>query len=352
MSYTPESLVACPNLQSKLTQVFNANPAKFTTEPIALTEYLMSPVNRNGIAQLVNPGRGKIKTVELTYQPRILKGSSTADASLTCTATTERGNTSETYTIDETSSLKQEQLFSTDSLARMCEDNADFFNEQIMMMVAALDVDVNVKNATQLEALVGNWSTRAASVPFATVNGSDQLELRTVVSSGSYSPMVQSPYSLDQAAKVSNFGNYAVIGGMLWNGYVELNRSGCCTATGLNVGDIQSRFGSVSMYDPDVVTALGGDAYSFVLANGAAQVLTYNRWDGLFATQVPTESHGIIRSPWTGLPYDLTVKYDCGNIHVVLFAITKVVSLPADMYQTGDHLEGVNGVAVMKVNNA
>lgn len=89
-----------------------------------------------------------------------------------------------------------------------------------------------------------------------------------------------------------------------------------------------------------------------MIANGSAQVLYYNRWEGAFGRKDSNQAYGTITSPATGIPYDIVIKHDCGNIHVTLTATTKVVALPLDMYQTGDDMEGVNGIAVMQVVNS
>lgn len=348
MSYTPETLVACPNLQADINMMFGSGVVRNQSN-LGLTQYLNSPLNRSGIRMAVNPGLGKIKTAEVLYQPRIVKGSSNTDAALTCTATTVRGNTSQTYTIDPDENLQQEQIFSTDTLAYMCKDNDVWFREQIAAMIAALDADVNVKNATQLEALAGGYSSVATGVPYASFSG-DILQLQTEVPSGT-DPFPQSAQALQTVAMMSNFGQFAVIGGASWYSYNQLMNAGCCADSGLDLRAIQMQFGAANVLDWDASTALGGAAYSFVLSNGAAQILTYNRWEGLFGISTVNDRKFTIVSPETGLKYDISIVYDCGNIHVVIYAITKVVALPLDLYQTGDELEGVNGVAKLQVVN-
>lgn len=355
MSYTPDSLVACPNLQTNLTNIFNATSNVLYTQPIPLTEFLMSPSNRNGLEQLVRPGGGKLRTVELTYQPRILESEVESDVATSdlCTATTERGNTSAEYTIDETSNLFVQQKFSADSMIRSCEANELFFENQIMKMVVALDTKVNAKNATQTYALLGGWSAEVDQISNATLNG-NALELRTLVPSSTYEPFPVSIEALDAAAMVSGFGQYAVIGGMTWFQYNRNLRAGCCTSYGLNVGEIQAFYGSANMYDKHVVAATGSGADNFVLANGAVQLLWYTRGEGLFGARYSggAQNYGTITSPATGLDYDLVIKHDCYNISVTLTATTKVVGMPADMFQTGDDMEGVTGAALMTVVNS
>lgn len=314
----------------------------------------MSPLNRNGLAQLVAPGSAKLKTVQLVYQPRQLQSDVQTDVSTSslCTASTERGTTSAEYTIDETSNVFNEQLFNVDSLARACEDNNMFFDEQIMRMIAAADERVNTKNAVQLEALAGAWSAEVSDISNATLSG-NTLQLRTLVPSSTFEPFPVSIEALDAAAMVSNFGPYAVIGGMTWYQYNRRLRAACCSQYGLDAGEIQALFGSANMYDKAAGTALGGTAYNFVLANGAAQVLYWNRSQGLFGERFSggSQNFGIVTSPATGIPYDVVIKHDCYNISVTVTATTKVVALPTDMYQVGDDMWEVNGIAKMQVAN-
>lgn len=354
MSYTPDSMVACPNLQARLNDIFTNKAAQFYMQPIPLTEYLMSPINRNGLSMMVAPGSAKLKTVQLVYQPRQLQTDVQTDVSTSslCTAETERGTTSAEYTIDETSNVFNEQLFNVDTLARACEDNNDYFNEQIMRMIAAADVRVNTKNAVQAAALVGGWSTEVADITNATLSGND-LQLRTLVPSSTFEPFPVSIEALDAATMVSNFGPYAVIGGMQWYQYNRNLRAACCSQYGLDAGEIQALYGSANLYDKAVSTALGGAEFNLVIANGATQLLYWNRAQGLFGERYSggAQNFGVVVSPATGIPYDVVIKHDCYNISVTVCATTKVVALPADMYQSGDDLEGVNGLAVLEVAN-
>jgi len=122
MSYTPSSLVACPNLQDRLDSVFENENARFFTDKIPFSEYLMSPLNRNELSQKVSPGKAKVRTVELTYQPRTLYSDVQTNVTDYCSASTERGNTSTEYSIDTTQNLFFEQQFQVEDLKASCED--------------------------------------------------------------------------------------------------------------------------------------------------------------------------------------------------------------------------------------
>jgi hypothetical protein len=54
----------------------------------------------------------------------------------------------------------------------------------------------------------------------------------------------------------------------------------------------------------------------------------------------------------SGVPYDLRVVDNCGlGYSIFVKATTKVVALPADMFDVGDNLNGVNFVNSVEVVN-
>ena len=52
-----------------------------------------------------------------------------------------------------------------------------------------------------------------------------------------------------------------------------------------------------------------------------------------------------------GVPVDLTLKDDCGNLSVIVTATGKVVTLPTDIYEAGDKFAGVNYVNCVSIVN-
>lgn len=350
MSYTPSTIVSCPNFQDSLNSVYDIDAARFYAEPIPFTEYLRSPINRNGMSARIAPGDAKVRTVELTYTPRLLPSAVSSNVSNTCTASTVRGNTSTDYTIDTTQNLSVEESITLDSLKSGCESNAMYLQEKVMHMMAALDTAVNAKNAEQAAALLGGWASNVGSVPFVTLSGND-LQVQTLQPSSTFAPFPSTFQAIRKAAQISNFGQFVIAGGLQLDSYIEQVKDGCCADYGLDVGAIQQRFGLASIYDNAIATAAGGDEFSWAIANGALQVIEYNKWQGIFALSDANESYGTVVSPATGISYDLFMGHSCGTISMSLTATTKVIALPADMYQTGDRLEGVNGFAQIEVAN-
>tara|TARA_R110000868_G_scaffold179544_3_gene419624 strand:- start:4273 stop:5328 length:1056 start_codon:yes stop_codon:yes gene_type:complete len=350
MSYTPSTIVSCPNFQVSLDSIYDLDAAKFYAEPIPFTEYLRSPINRNGMSARIAPGDAKVRTVELTYTPRLLESAVSSNVANTCTASTVRGNTSTDYTIDTSQNLSVEELITLDSLKSGCESNAVYLQEKVMHMMAILDRKVNIKNATQAAALLGGWASNTGSIPFVTLNGTN-LEVQTLQPSSAFAPFPSTFQSLRRAGTISNLGQFVVAGGLQLDSYIEQIKDGCCADYGLDVGAIQARYGLASIYDNAIADAAGGDEFSWAIANGALQVIEYNKWQGVFALSDSNESYGTIVSPATGIAYDLFMGHSCGSISMSLTATTKLVALPADMYQTGDRLEGVNGFAQIEVVN-
>jgi hypothetical protein len=353
MSYTPSTLVACPNIQEDLDRLFGANPARYYIEPVPFTQFLMSPANRSGLDMVVSPGNAKTRTVTAVYQPRILSSEVQTNVSSYCTASTERGTTSTEYSIDTSQNLFLEQTFDVDNLADACRDNADWFNDQILRMVVAMDARVNEKNATQAAALLGGWSSDVSGISNITVTGTPtRIQVRTEKTASDSDPFYQTYEAVQAAAEASHFGQFITIGGFQLHQFNRLMEHACCANSGVDVASLQAEYGFASLRDRNVASAAGGNAYSWAISNGALQVLYYNRWSGLFEQRDANQSYGVINSPSTGMAYDLVIKHDCGTIDVTLTATTKLVALPDDMFQTGDHMDGVKGFAAIQVDNS
>jgi hypothetical protein len=52
-----------------------------------------------------------------------------------------------------------------------------------------------------------------------------------------------------------------------------------------------------------------------------------------------------------GVPCDLTMKDDCGNLSIVLTATGIVATLPTDIYESSDKFAGVNYVNCVSIVN-
>lgn len=85
------------------------------------------------------------------------------------------------------------------------------------------------------------------------------------------------------------------------------------------------------------------------------QMITWNLFQGtrgLNTILTETYSQQVIFSPRTGLPIDVMMKVDCGTLHIVMTATTKLVGLPNDLFPVDDIYQNVNFVNEIKVVNS
>lgn len=357
MSAVTSAVTTCPNFQSMLNDYFVTCQKVRLGSP--MFQFLLSPVNRSGIQQIVNPRPNKKRAVTLVYDQPILysAASSVSDCDKICTATTERGDLSKDYEIDCTDGKYVEEKIKTSAWNESCRDNGEVIFRTIQNLMGALDDAMADKTADELNPLVGNWSS---DTPLSglTVDVDGFLQIRTQIAS-STNPNLQAYQEVDLAITQAGYCNGEFItGGSQLYQYNRIMNTGCCADNGINAAEMVSQYGRAVTWDRWVANAFGDDV-SLVFQPGSVQLLTYNDTDpaiindfgGLADVDMTYRNfwEGIVISPATGLPMDMTLKNDCGVIHIVLKATTKAVGLPIDMYPPGHPLEGVtylNGIVV------
>ena len=354
MSYN-SGLIACNRLQEKLNDRFEADIKKRDQTPF--TEYLLSGENR-GDLQMGIGGRGHYRTVELVYQPRKTRSDVSANATFpVCTASAPIDEYSETYQIDIAVNEVVSMSVTETQLAAKCADNEAWFTEQLEDMVNALVMKVNAKSSTQASSLLGGWDSAVASIPDVSVNGSDELVVRTRMAASGVSGYEPYPYThenISSAARLSNIERGRIFSGLsLESNFRQLVAAAGLADYGIDLSRIVDAFGIPVQFDRDIATAQSSQAKGWLVGEGALQMIYFNHFGDPF-NELTDDSYrqGVITDPLTGLPIDITVKRDCGNIAVNMAATTKVVGLPTDMYKSTDHLSGVNGFAAIAVDNS
>jgi hypothetical protein len=58
-----------------------------------------------------------------------------------------------------------------------------------------------------------------------------------------------------------------------------------------------------------------------------------------------------ITDPMTGVPMDLTISENCGEISITVSTAEKLINLPTDFYSTPDPYAGKNGVFQVLITN-
>lgn len=346
MSYLSSQYVQCETIQSMLDEQFVLSNAAL--DPMPALEAILATQQANGISQSVSDGSGKVKTVKLVYENRLLESAVTdSSGARTCTTTTETFDNYATYSIDPTVWLKAEEKFDTVDLATVCTtDVQQMIAKKINKIIDVLDRKVATQTAEELVGLTGKWNSNVTGV-----NGSDELQIATFISAAAKTVDPTGISSLDIALMQTGYNVPIIVGGTTLYAYQKHLNAGCCSTTGVNVLDLYNQFGKAFLYDKRIVTALGGDYNKSMVFNaGAVALITYNE-----APQVAQLGANYakmrVNSPRTGIAYDIVMSDNCGTISVLGYANTKLVGLPTDMFAVGDEYRGVTFVNKIKVVN-
>lgn len=340
-------LSECPNIQAPLGQLFIEVGQR---ESLPFLEYLNSPENVKMIKMQVAPGGGKLRTIEARWIQRLPETEVVEGADImNCTATNVYGDSTTTYTLETTDTYQASQLISGADIARHCQDNNVYFLESVMRLMDVIDRKVATAAATQAVAEIGTWGTDVED--FFTMDG-DCIEVATIDGSGNVNPFALA--DIQQAATMSNYPSSPIaFGGAAMQRYANAVKAGCCSQTGIDILAISQQNGFGFAYDSRVAAAQGDQTHALVTTAGAIQWLSYNlaEWNSNFTPSVGNGYARTIAFTPAGVPVDLTLKDDCGNLSVIVTATGKIVTLPTDIYETGDKFAGVNYVNCVSIVN-
>ena len=352
----------CPDVQRELDSYFLTCNAANLREPMPFFDMMMSGFNKGSLQQEVVPGPGKIKNVILRYDQRILESSVTQPGTCerSCTSTNRRGDLTSAYTIDPCAYYEESELVKTSDYYYTCQSNPEIIAGKIQRLIDVLVRRIATDVVADAAALKGKWNsliTTSTTPPIGSGADLNLLILNTLkASSTDINPLAWE--DLNGAMMQTNFCNMPMIfsGMTLWK-YARLMNAGCCSTQGLNLGDIANQFGMAVAYDKRVEAVVGGTG-AWAVAPGALQLITYNEapaYNELAAAVgvgVGTNHREmLIYDPASGLPIDLTISDNCGNISIIVRANTKVVSVPTDLYAPNDEMAGVTGFAGIEVHN-
>jgi len=359
------TMVECPNLQASLDQYFQTCNSRRLFEPAPLFEFLNSDFNRGAAnySALLAPGEGKVRTAYLTYTQRILESAvTTPGTTRNCAATTQRGNLSTHCDIDTTAyEYVEEKIVNTD-FRRVCESNGSIVAGKMLDMISALERKVATKVTTQAVALIGGVNSTIAAGDKVTVNsginvGETYLKIATKKSAAAGGDIDPTAFAtLDYLAMQNALCNNApIFGGEIFR-YAQLMRAGCCANTGISLEKIMDLYPNPVFYDKRVWQAMGSINDSIMIQPGALQIVWFNENNDGIAnaagiTVGTNYQKQIIYSPNTGIPIDLTMKDDCGTLHINMYANPKLCGLPYDLFATGDEMEGETFVYGVRIVN-
>lgn len=338
MSYS--SLINCEAIQTSLDTAWS-DPREWggmaTRHPFA--EWITAPENRRIIVDQVSPGGGKIRTVTVKGWQSIC-----TDAVLenqpnpNCGAEGSLNQFYQNYTIDTTQNLQVPLNITVDQFAAACEGNGEILNEHLRRMIDALDQKVAEMIATQAVLLAGGWSSAVTNVT------GDVLDI-TLASPRDYFAEIT---ALRNAADESNYpSESAVFGGSVARVLFQALNAGCCANSGVDLWEAMRLYGYGFAYDRDLNAAMANTENAMIVAPGALQLLAISLAPNLsaFGQTVMDASNFVwntLFSPRFGVPYDLTVSNNCGNISIALTFTGRLAAMPDDIFCPSDDLAGVN----------
>ena len=140
--------------------------------------------------------------------------------------------------------------------------------------------------------------------------------------------------------KASASGAPIIVAGGNFDLYAKMNQIACCNDLGIDL----SRWTDYQYFYDRFVDAQVGTNDMIVLAPGAVQLVTWNKYVGEYAKRNDVFEHGTLTDPFTGLTYDIKINYDdCKDRWTIQFGLYfKLVHLPSNAFAADDDLNGVN----------
>lgn len=340
MSYAYSSYIACPNLQEELNTQF-LNNTQNTVWPNGALQLVTSDLNTDGTLQRAISENGKVKTVELRFQPRFTDASSDS-ADIACTGGSEYGDTSTTYQVDTSVGKSRTWKITPKQLAERCEEDSAWVAKQLMRHMTAIEHDIDIELAAFIAANLGEFYGSSDT----------NVNISTLTSTNNYSQIAYGDmvYELD---RLQWPGQFFLIGDGLITKYMAATDAGCCALQGVDLGLFAQMHRFPLLRDPEVPTALGNGDSFVALGAGAIQMIHYNEFESP-VSQFNEDSLkvGVIVNPNSNIVYDYYAHWDCGVWNFQIKLAYKFVTLPSDAYRINDPLEGTNGINKFTIVNS
>lgn len=350
MTYSCNSLVACPQVQQDINGHFGKNPQTLT-ETNRFLKWLLSGANRGmSIQNQLDQGNGHKRQVELLYQPRELITNVTDSADIVCTGGNEPCNLSYIYEIDETVGSGYSWSMTLRNLEDQCEADPSFVAKQVMRAMDVITRKMDRDSVQQAFGLVGNFSGgRTASIDVETLAGSDCCNGKVT----DLIERVRYEYAeMEWEGPVVGFG-----GDFLWKSYFTSMDVACCNDLGENLNEMLRIHEIVPFYDRNVRDFATEDLGFICMIPGALQLFTFNEFRGAQGFRVlddDSKKLGTLMHPdpeYGGLLFDYYAEFDCGKWNFNVKLAHEVNAAPDDMFYATDRLTGVNYVTEFQINN-
>jgi len=367
MSVVGTRLHDCPAIQRELNDYFlpaNCDPS-MRADVSPIVQFLYSQTNTRNVQQaVVDNGMGKIKQVQMRYDQIIPESEviEVDECTRDCTATTKRGDLVTTYTIDPCIKQKVEALYDATDFWYNCQSAPERITKIFAQLISALRRKTQSKLVSQLSGLNGNWNdtvhqTFPGSSGSIYVNDSEQLVVKTK-KDASEDPMAATVANVDTAIMQQEFcsGPAIFTGASYWQ-YAKLMNVGCCADNGLNLASIQAAYGKSIVWDRRLQYYMGVEG-GIMMQPGAIQVIEFNEYQSEQSRVVAGNTQFarnydtlFLVDPLTGIGMNFIISDNCGQVSIIGHTVTKLVTMPFDMFPVNDYMDGVNYITEFKVVN-
>lgn len=319
----------CQKLQTDLNMVAGMNAPALKRDRVGYLDALMSQENRQGFEAIPLPTNGKNRKVQINYIQRGVD----ADVLTTCTNSCDTAVEPAPFEtiVDVPNCLETKgMLFNEDEMRKLCEADAVYVSNVIMAQMNAINVKLDKLLLAQQLANFGKFEDGTAQ------KSVKLFENTTNAPRAIATAQIRHQYDLTGAS-----GAPMLIGGGTLDLFAKTQQIACCNST---TGTDLARWTDYMYFNDRFVEGVIGAGEFIVLAPGAVQLLTWNKYVGDYAKRNDVFEHGTITDPFTGLTYDLKVHYDdCADAwSIKLFLNWGAFFIPANAFAATDSLNGVN----------
>lgn len=330
----------CPAINEQLLNLANQNSPLLKTSQVGTLKGVYDQYNRANVRIVpIDQGNGQVKTIQVMYQQRGTTADIVAGVPECITGPfTEPDNFAHNYTI--TNGFNKQLKFVERDIRELCEGRDSWIVKQVAAQLDSLRQYINTELITYMISQVGDYAGGVNS-------GTSPLSLNLLepiatggITVGNY---IGESAMLNALADASVVGIPIAIGNGDLRSYVNMQKIGCCNNGGIEM----SQAGQFAYFmDDQLTTALGNNNF-YVLEAGALQFLPVNFNKGEYELMSPTETRSTILDPMIpGLEYDFNFFKPPGCSYWVgqLSLNYTFAALYNGGFQTGDILDGVNGI--------
>ena len=319
----------CSKLQQDLNNVAGSNAPALKRDRTGYLDAVVSEENKSGVEMIQVPTNGKYRAVQINYIQR----GTTDDVNLTCSQTCEGSIEKAPFetVVNITNCIETKGLvFNEDQMRKLCEPDSVYVSNVIMSQMNAVNVALNKQMLALQASSFGNFA-----------DGTNLKSVQLFENTTNAARAIATAQIRHEYEKTGAVGAPLMIGGGNLDLFAKVQQIACCNST---TGTDLARWVDYMYYnDRFVDTEIGANEF-IVLAPGAVQLVTWNKYVGSYAKRNDVFEHGTITDPFTGLTYDLKVHYDdCADQWVIKFLLNwELFFIPANAFAASDDLSGVN----------